>query len=106
MQSTTSGQPHSLALQSCQKDDISLICQAISPASSAGRSSGTPFKEILSQAVTESIRHNATKVLDYVLENGGNVPAYSDLHVENPSTHARDLIRTWVGYQRPMSYWR
>lgn len=82
--------PGRLVLQACQTNDVSLITQAISLASSP--TSRDSVESILSQAVNQSIRRNATSVLTYVLENGAQVPTCSDISIENPSTSTLQIL--------------
>jgi hypothetical protein len=83
--------PRTLVLKACQTDDVSLISQAISIASSPG--SRETDQELLSAALTQSIRRNASKVLTYVLEHGAEVPAYSNLNLEKqPTTGILEIL--------------
>lgn len=88
--------PGRLVLQACKTDDISLLIEAVSLASSTPSNSIVP--ELLSQAVRQSIRHNATKVLIYTLDHGAEVPLYSnlalDIEGESPSTEMLEVLLT------------
>ncbi|KAF4609809.1 hypothetical protein G7Y89_g15813 [Cudoniella acicularis] len=98
--------PRALVVKACQTDDVSLISQAISLASSP--SSRETVQEVFSQAVTQSIYRNAPNVLTHVLAHGGEVPTYSDLGVEEPPSteilaillgHGWDINARRLGHQ-------
>lgn len=74
----------------CQTDDVSLLIQAITIASSPD--SQESVEELLSQAVRVSIRRNARAVLTYALENGGEVPTHSGLVLEDPQIQTIEIL--------------
>lgn len=82
--------PRQILLTACQNDDVSLVSQALSLASAPD--SQETVEELLSRAVTVSIRRRAAKVLTHVLEHGAEVPAYSGLNVEDPSTEILQVL--------------
>lgn len=82
--------PGRLVLQACQTDDTSLIAQALTLASLP--TAHDSLDSILTQAVNNAIRRNATSVLTYVLTHGGSVPHTSFLSVENPSTSTLEIL--------------
>lgn len=85
--------PRALILTACQTDDVSLISQALSLASYSDSRDTVP--ELLSRAVTQSIRRNATSVLTYILDHGAEVPAYSSLNIED---HSKAILEILVAH--------
>lgn len=79
-----------LVLRACQADDVSLISEAISVASSPN--SQDTIEEALSKAVRWSIRRFATNVLTYVLTHSAKVPTDSNLSLENHSIEILEIL--------------
>ncbi|OCK77452.1 hypothetical protein K432DRAFT_247397, partial [Lepidopterella palustris CBS 459.81] len=73
-----------------QTDDVSLLIQALSIASSPD--SRESVEELLSQAIRVSIRRNAKDVLTYALDHGAKVPARSGLVLDDPQIQTLDIL--------------
>lgn len=89
--SSTSPRPAQLVLRACQTDDVSLISQALSAASSLPEPSET-IQRLLSQTVRQSAGRGATNVLTYALEHGAKIPPNILGHVYNPSIGILEIL--------------
>jgi hypothetical protein len=77
-------------LKASETDDVPLISQAISIASSPD--SRETVQELFSVALKQSNRLNALKDLTYVLEHGAEIPVYSNLNLQKPTIEIFEIL--------------
>ncbi|CAG8974342.1 hypothetical protein HYALB_00006190 [Hymenoscyphus albidus] len=79
--------PAQLLIEACKTDDLSIFLEALSLAPSK--------QDFISSAVTKYIRKNATKILSYALDHGGEVPTNGCFPTEQdvaPSTEILEIL--------------
>ncbi|CAG8952848.1 hypothetical protein HYFRA_00007561 [Hymenoscyphus fraxineus] len=79
--------PAQLLIEACKADDLSIFLEALPLAPSK--------QDFISSTVTKSIRKNATKILSYALDHGGEVPTNGYFPTEAdvaPSTEILEIL--------------